>query len=200
MNYILGVTGGIGCGKTAATKQFASHGIPIIDADIIAKDITAKNPLILAQIAEHFGPSILLKNGQLNRQQLRETIFNNTEEKEWLEALLHPEIQQAIIQALKKQKDAAAYTILSAPLLLEGKLHTLVNKVLVIDCDEALQLERASQRDRCNIEALKKIIAQQMSRNERLSKADDIIVNNKSIASLENAIDKYHHQLLRNIA
>lgn len=194
MTYILGLTGGIGCGKTAATDQFARHGIPIVDADILAREQVALNTPALAAIAEHFGPSILFDSGELDRKKLRDIIFNRPQEKAWLEALLHPKIRQGLIAALQ-QPSTAAYSILSAPLLLEGDLYTLVDRILVIDCDPTLQVARTQQRDQCDPSTLKKIIAQQISREQRLAKADDIISNNGSIADLQQAVDQYHQQL-----
>ena len=199
MAFVLGVTGGIGSGKTAATDRFATHGIKVVDADEIARKVVDKHSPALNAIVEHFGPSILQRNGELNRTQLREIIFSQAKEKEWLENLLHPLIRKTIKKELQQSPNSAKYAILSAPLLLEGELHSLTDRVLIIDCEETTQLTRASQRDNTKEEAIKKIMQQQLSRSERIAKADDIINNDGSLNELHQAVDNYHLQLLKDI-
>ncbi len=197
MKFILGVTGGIGSGKTAATDQFASHGIQVIDADTIARQVVDIGSPALSTISDHFGKDILLKNGALNRSLLRKIIFDDKQEQQWLENLLHPPIRKEITTALNKT--TSAYAILSAPLLLENNLHSITDKVLVIDCDEELQIERASKRDKNSSNIIKKIMQQQMSRSDRIAKADDIIINNSTLSNLQKMVDDYHFKLLKTI-
>jgi dephospho-CoA kinase len=198
MPFILGVTGGIGSGKSAATDHFFSLGIHIVDADVIAHQLVARGSPLLLTIKEHFGDDILLgsdelNNAELNRVKLREIVFNNPQEKKWLENLLHPLIRKKIRAELAAAN--SHYAILSAPLLFENNLQLEVDRVLVIDCDESLQHERASLRDNSDREMIKKIMQQQLDRNTRLARADDVIENMGSLADLKQSVEHYHHQL-----
>ncbi len=202
MPFILGVTGGIGSGKSAATDHFFSLGIHVVDADVIAHQLVARGSPLLLTIKEHFGDDILLdsdalnvdlKNAELNRVKLREIVFNNPQEKKWLENLLHPLIRKKIRAELAAAN--SHYAILSAPLLFENNLQLEVDRVLVIDCDESLQHERASLRDNSDREMIKKIMQQQLDRNTRLARADDVIENMGSLADLKQSVEHYHHQL-----
>jgi dephospho-CoA kinase len=198
MPFILGVTGGIGSGKSAATDHFFSLGIHIVDADVIAHELVARGSPLLLTIKEHFGDDILLgsdelNNAELNRVKLREIVFNNPQEKKWLENLLHPLIRKKIRAELAAAN--SHYAILSAPLLFENNLQLEVDRVLVIDCDESLQHERASLRDNSDREMIKKIMQQQLDRSTRLARADDVIENMGSLADLKQSVEHYHHQL-----
>lgn len=195
--FILGVTGGIGCGKTAATERFSDHGITVVDADTIAHQIVEPGEAALEKIVEHFGKHILQLNGELNRQALRHIIFENDKEREWLENYLHPLIRSRTLEEVKHSQ--SPYTILSAPLLLEKNLTHLVDRVLVIDCSEAIQIDRTCRRDNSSIPDVQKIMQQQVSRRERLAKADDVITNNGSLDSLYNAVDQYHFDLIKKL-
>ena len=208
MPFILGVTGGIGSGKSVATDHFFSLGIHVVDADVISHQLVARGSPLLLTIKEHFGDDILLgsdelinadsnnvnlNNAELNRVKLREIVFNNPQEKKWLENLLHP-----LIRKKSRAELAAAnshYAILSAPLLFENNLQLEVDRVLVIDCDESLQHERVSLRDNSDREMIKKIMQQQLDRNTRLARADDVIENMGSLADLKQSVEHYHHQL-----
>ncbi|MGH1486262.1 MAG: dephospho-CoA kinase [Cellvibrionaceae bacterium] len=203
MTFVLGVTGGIGSGKTTATDHFETHGITVIDADVIARNIVEPNSVALAKIAEHFGNSVLQKNNgsnenKLNREKLRKIIFDQPKEKEWLENLLHPIVREKITDSLQ-QDTTNDYIILSAPLLLDTDLHTITDRVLVIDCDKEKQLARAGSRDNNTAAEIKKIIEKQISRTERIRRADDVITNNGSIDDLYRAVDQYHEKLLKKI-
>jgi dephospho-CoA kinase len=198
MPFILGVTGGIGSGKSAATDHFFSLGIHIVDADVIAHQLVSRGSPLLLTIKEHFGDDILLgsdelNNAELNRVKLREIVFNNPQEKKWLENLLHPLIRKKLRAELAAAN--SPYAILSAPLLFENNLQLEVDRVLVIDCDESLQHERASLRDNSDREMIKKIMHQQLDRNTRLARADDVIENMGSLADLKQSVEHYHHQL-----
>lgn len=192
--FVLGVTGGIGSGKTAVTDRFAHHGIHIIDADIIAHQVVDIGSPSLEKISSHFGHSVLLDNGSLNRKALREIVFSDVKKKEWLENLLHPIIREQTLKAI--ESSTSPYTILSAPLLLEKNLEFLTSRVLVIDCSEAIQVDRACRRDSSSIETVQKIMQQQLSRRERLARADDIILNDKTLDDLNKSVDEYHFSLL----
>jgi dephospho-CoA kinase len=198
MPFILGITGGIGSGKTTATTLFENLGIQVIDADIIAKEVVQIGSPSLHAIAEHFGNTILLPSGDLDRAALRECIFKDAQEKKWLEQLLHPVIKLAIKTQL--QAVTSPYGILSSPLLFETQQDHLVSRTLVIDCSEQHQQQRAIQRDDVSLEQVNAIMASQLPRKERNNKADDIITNNDNIQHLEKAVHHYHTQLLTQLA
>ena len=208
MTFILGVTGGIGSGKSAATDYFSSLGIHIVDADVIAHQVVSKGSPLLLELQKHFGADILLNpgdlnpgdlnNGELNRAKLREIVFNKPQEKKWLENLLHPIIRKKIRTELAAAN--SLYAILSAPLLFENNLQLEVDRVLVIDCDEALQRERVSFRDNSEKDLIEKIMLQQLDRNTRLARADDVIENNGSLADLKQSVEHYHQQLTNHLA
>ncbi len=196
--FILGITGGIGSGKTAATNRFSTHGIDIVDADEVAHNIVIAGSPALKEIKNHFGSDILLQNGELDRKLLRDIIFENDDERLWLEGYLHPLIRDRLFSAVGQS--SSLYTILSAPLLLEKDLVHYVDRLLVIDCPEAMQVDRSCRRDNTSIESVQKIMQQQVSRRERIAKADDIIVNDGTIEELYQAVDQYHIQLLKELA
>lgn len=174
-NLIIGLTGGIGSGKTTVTNMFEAKGADIIDADIIAREVVAPNSFALEQIVAHFGKDYLTEKNQLDRAKLRSTIFANSDEKQWLNNLLHPLIRDEIIKQTKAAN--SNYCILVAPLLVENNLLHLVDRVLVIDVEECTQLERTLARDSSCAAEIKAIMASQASREQRLAKADDIINN-----------------------
>ncbi|MBU2894824.1 dephospho-CoA kinase [Colwellia sp. D2M02] len=195
--FIIGLTGGIGSGKSTVTAMFEALGIDIIDADIIARTVVQPNSAALHAIAEHFGDSYINADGQLNRALLRTRIFSNTNDKEWLNNLLHP-----IIRAELVQQTAAAnspYCILVAPLLIENNLMPLIDRLLVVDVSEATQIKRTLLRDTSNTDEIKAIIASQTSREHRLSLADDIICNdaNNTENNVSNLLLDNVHQLHR---
>ena len=187
----VGLTGGIGSGKTTVTNLFANLGIEIIDADIIARAIVEPNTKALNSIVKHFGDKVLTPTGQLDRAQLRSLIFSEPEEKAWLNALLHPIIRQEIQSAMAIAK--GNYCILSAPLLLENQLNKLVDRVVVVDVCEATQIARTLARDSSNQQEIEAIIASQMSRNVRLLAANDVIDNESTnLDSLAKQVAKLH--------
>jgi dephospho-CoA kinase len=194
MTFILGITGGIASGKTTATKTLEALGIEVVDADIIARDIVSKNTPALATIVEHFGQSILLKSGELDRARLRDIIFADPTEKRWLENLLHPIVRKQIIQQLSAIK--SPYGVLSSPLLFEKEQQALVNRTLVIDAPIETQNTRAALRDNVNQQQINRIMNTQLSREERNKKANDIISNTGNIEELQEKITVYHNQLI----
>ncbi len=195
MSYVVAITGGIGSGKTTVANTFQNnHGISIVDADVIAREVVEPNTKGLMAITDHFGPSILLPNGQLNRAELRQRIFSNPTEKEWLNNLLHPLIREQMQHQLSLS--TSCYTLLVVPLLVENQLQYLANRVLVVDVLEQTQINRTANRDKVNIEQIKAVLASQVSREERLAIADDVINNDHTIYNLDSEIALLHNQYL----
>lgn len=196
---IIGLTGGIGSGKSEACRRFIARGITVVDADIVAREVVEPGKPALEKIHEHFGDEILLSEKEhqqrtLNRSKLREIIFNNPIEKIWLEELLHPLANQQIRAQLENA--SGPYTILASPLLLETQQYRLVDRVLVVDASEPLQIERASQRDINNEAQIRAIMLTQLSRQERCAKANDIIQNHGSLTELDEQIENLHQLYL----
>lgn len=191
---IIGLTGGIGSGKSAASACFEALGITVVDADIVAREVVEPGRPALASIENHFGSDILLDDGNLNRARLREIIFTSPEEKAWLEQLLHPLIREEIIQQLNPAQ--SDYAILVSPLLFETDQHSLCTRTLLIDLPVEMQIDRASQRDNNDEDQIKRIIASQMSRECKLEKADDIILNDQDLDHLKQAVSKKHQYYL----
>lgn len=181
-NFIVGLTGGIGSGKTTVSDMFAALAVDVIDADIAARIVVAPNSPALTLIEQHFGTEYVDESGQLNRAKLRHKIFNDAHEKAWLNNLLHPLIRQEILQQIDQAK--SVYCLLVAPLLLENNLQKLVNRTLVVHVDNDTQIERTVTRDTSSADEVKRIIASQMPSEKRLSFADDVI-NNQNITKAE---------------
>lgn len=193
MPYIVGLTGGIGSGKSTIGDLFAKLGVPVIDADLIAREVVAKGSPLLAQIVEHFGRDALTEDGELNRAKLRQVVFSNPEEKAWLNQLLHPAIRNEMLAQVERCNQP--YVILMVPLLIENNLTALCDRILVVDVLSEIQLERASKRDKNKIETIKNIMNSQVSREERLKYADDIIDNNLPLEQGFIIIEKQVKQL-----
>tara|TARA_B100001175_G_scaffold54364_1_gene43394 strand:+ start:1082 stop:1666 length:585 start_codon:yes stop_codon:yes gene_type:complete len=191
---IIGLTGGIGSGKTAVSDLFKELGITIVDADLASRVVVQKGREELNKISEHFGRDILNSNGELDRAQLRDIIFNSEEEKLWLESLLHP----AIASQIQKELDSSnsPYTVLVSPLLLETNQRNFCNKVLVVDVPEEIQIQRTAERDNVSEEQIKSIISSQIDRDSRLEQADEVIVNDGSIQDLENKVQELHEKFI----
>ena len=192
--FVVGLTGGIGSGKSAATAIFEKHGIDIVDADEVARDVVKVGSEGLRKITEHFGEAILLEDGSLNRAALREKVFAAEKEKQWLNSLLHPLIRSRMQQLISKS--VSPYCILSVPLLVENRLTEMCNHVVVVDCPEALQLERALQRDGSTEQTIKSIMASQASREERVRAANDVLDNSTTLDALEHQVSALHDKLL----
>lgn len=196
MPYVVALSGGVASGKSTIANLFAQLGVPIIDADIIARQVVEVGTEALAQIVKHFSTEILLPNGELDRSQLREIIFNNDHERLWLNNLLHPIIHKITQKQIAKQ--TAPYVIWVVPLLIENNLHQLADRILMVDVPETLQMERLIYRDKISESLAKRMIRTQVPLAERLSYADDIIVNNGNLASLSEQVNKLHQQYLNN--
>lgn len=193
--YVVAVTGGISSGKTTIANQFAALGIDVVDADVIARDVVEPGAPALAAIATNFGPDVITPDGQLDRRGLRERVFSDPNAKAWLNALLHPLIRQEMLRQCAAAR--SPYCLLVVPLLVENKLAGLANRVLVIDVDEATQIERTCRRDGVSAEQARAIIAAQASRSERLAAADDVIDNhNGSQMAIKTRILALHETYL----
>lgn len=192
---VIGLTGGIGSGKTTVANLFAAKGIDLVDADVVAREVVAPNTQGLQQISAHFGKKVLLSNGELDRKALRELVFNQPDERQWLNELLHPIIRSEMLQQL--QKTHSDYAILVVPLLFENGLDRLVNYTLLVDISPEEQTKRVINRDMVSAEQVKNIIGSQASRAEKLSKADDVIDNHGTQSALIEQVDKLHQKYLK---
>lgn len=182
---IIGVTGGIASGKSTVALAFAALGIPWVDADDVAREVVEPGEPALAEIAARFGEPVLHSDGRLNRRALREIVFAEPAERRWLEGVTHPRIRQRLIAHLERmQAEGAPYVLLVSPLLFESGQSQLVDRCLVIDVPESLQIARTAFRDEVGEVQARAIIAAQMSRSERLARADDIIDNSRGEAEL----------------
>lgn len=195
MPYIVALSGGIASGKTTVTNLFSQLGVPIIDADIIARQVVKKGTPALQHIAQHFGKQILLPDGELDRAKLRNIIFNDESARLWLNSYLHPLIELETRRQIS-QCDSP-YIIWSVPLLIENKLHQYADRVLIIDVNKDTQLERLQKRDNINENLAKNMLLSQISNDERISYADDIIVNNAQLSALSSQVEQLHNKYLK---
>lgn len=194
---IVGLTGGIGSGKSTVARLFGQLGVHWVDADDVARQVVEPGMPALTSIAERFGPEVLQDDGSLNRAWLRRRIFEEPEEKQWLEGLLHPIIREELIRQLRGEPSyELPYTLLVSPLLMETNQHELVDRVVVIDVPESIQLERTMARDDNTREQVEKIMAAQMSREQRCARADAIINNNKPLTDVERQVRALHDRFL----
>ncbi len=184
----IGLTGGAGSGKTTVANMFADLGIDVVDADLISKQLTTTEGLAYAQIIQYFGPDIKLTDGNIDRAQLRQIIFNDPSAKSWLEELLHPLIRSQILQQMNAA--TSAYVIAVIPLLFEGHFDYGLDRVCVVDTTVALQIERICQRDHCPSQLAQTIIDQQASRQDKLAQADDVIENDGDLVTLKQQVFK----------
>lgn len=196
--WILGVTGGIGSGKTAATNYLQELGITVVDADVVAREVVAPGTPALAAIAAHFGPEAIIQDGamagQLNRPWMRQCVFSDPNQRLALEAITHPAIRDALMQQLMAAP--SAYAVLASPLLWESGQVNFVQRTLLIDVSEATQVQRASGRDGVSPAQIEAIMKAQWSRTQRRERADDIISNEGSLAELYAQLDALHQQYL----
>lgn len=188
--WILGLTGGIGSGKSAAAAHFASLGVHTVDADHAARWVVEPGRPALASIVERFGESVLQADGTLNRAALRERIFQSPEERRWLELLLHPLIGQEIAANLEQAQ--SPYAILVSPLLVEAGQRQMTKRILVVDTPEHLQLERTMRRDGVPEEQVRAILKAQAQREERLKHADEVLLNDSDLGHLQREVERLH--------
>jgi len=195
MNLIIGLTGGIGSGKSTVAKEFKALGIEVIDADQVAREVVAPGENALHDIELFFGAGVIDVNGALDRAKLRDIIFQCEEKKQWLNELLHPLIRESMLTQLAEAR--SQYVILEAPLLFENKLNQYTNYNLVVDVTELNQIKRATQRDGNNDAQIQAIMNSQLSRQARLAKADYVIDNNSAdLVALKHRISLLHQQFL----
>ncbi len=208
----IGLTGGIGSGKTEASTCFAQQNIPIIDTDVIARELVTPGSSALKEIQQHFGASVINHDRTLNRHKLAQIVFNHPTQKKTLEAILHPRINDAIRQRLRQLADLTPpplYAIIVIPLLIEnmkknsgGKpeensLLQMVDRILLVDTSEAAQIARVQQRDQRPPQAIQQILNTQATRSERLAKADDIVHNDGDLLQLNQQIQTLHRKYLQ---
>lgn len=192
---IVGLTGGIGSGKTAASDAFAARGITVVDADVIARGLLAPGTPLSQQVINHFGQSIAAAAGVIDRAALRQRVFNDPQARQWLESQTHPRVREAILQAL--QESQSAYTLLASPLLIESGQDKLVDRIIVVDVPESVQRSRTIQRDGNSEAQVDRIMASQCHRSARLAKADDVIDNQGDLIQLEAQVEQLHQYYLQ---
>jgi dephospho-CoA kinase len=198
--FIIGMTGGIGSGKSEALKIFESLNIKVIDLDNIAKEITDSSHQAIQEIKLVFGDAIFDKDNRLDRKKLREIIFSEKDQKINLEKILHPKILEEVMKRLNVLSNES-YVVIDIPLLFETNQYTsLISRSLVIDCKVTDQIERVKKRDGIDTSVIQSIIEQQVGRNYRIERADDIVVNDGSIEKLEESIKVLHKKYLNLVA
>ncbi len=191
--FIVGLTGGIGAGKSTVAREFANLGVDIIDTDVVARDILQMNPEVITKIQDKF-PEAIADNGKLDRAKLRSIVFSNLSNKAWLEKLLHPLIRHETMHRIKEA--TSSYCIVVVPLLIETKFVELVDATLVVDIPQELQIERAMQRDGTDRKTIENIINAQVSHAERLKYATDLLDNTKELSELRHDIELLHKHYL----
>lgn len=187
---LIALTGGIASGKTAVARLFADLGVPVLDTDQIARDVVEPGTPALARIASEFGPDILNEAGGLDRGRMRERIFTDPAERKKLESILHPAIREELWR--RSAESGGAYQIHVIPLLVENSQRGVYDRVLVVDCPEEDQIKRLTQRDQSSVEMARNILAAQASREQRLSVADDVIVNTGTLEDLPDFVTTLH--------
>lgn len=195
--YLVGLTGGIGSGKSEAARIFSGLGVPVVDTDVIAHELTSAGHPVLKKIIAQFGNAYLRPDQTLDRAALREKVFADKAARLQLEAILHPAIYEAVLQAIKQHADAP-YQVIAVPLLFESERYQkLINRSLLIDCDESLQISRTTARSGLSSSAVEAIMQAQMPRNERISRADDVISNNEGLTELRQKIESIHKNYMQ---
>jgi dephospho-CoA kinase len=193
---IVGLTGGIGSGKSTVARAFGERGIPWIDADDIAREIVAPGEAALEEIRQRHGEAMLHEDGTLNRTQLRELIFRQPEERAWLESVTHPRVRERILTHLERmQREGAPYVMLVSPLLFESGQNALVDFTVVVDIPEDLQLSRTLARDEVSETQVRAILAAQMPRDERRARANALIDNSQDTAHMRKQVAKLDARL-----
>lgn len=191
----IGLTGGIGSGKSTVTRLFSELGVPIIDTDRIAHSLVEPGQPALAQLTAAFGHDILDRHGRLNRTKMRERVFNDETDRQRLESILHPLIRQQVRQSLETLR--SSYVVIAIPLLLEKGWQAEVDRILVVDTDETRQVERTVKRDGITPEQVRQIMRTQVSRQQRLAVADDVLHNDGSPAELSEQVQRLHKNYLQ---
>jgi dephospho-CoA kinase len=193
--YNVGLTGGIASGKSTVAKLFATHGVSIIDADVIAREVTLPGEIAYQAIIEYFGNSIVDTEQNLDRGKLRQIVFNDPAKRIWLEKLLHPLIRDKMVAY--SLKATSPYCIQVIPLLIETLPYPHINRILVVDVSVETQIKRLRERDHLDPSLIKKILQAQLNREERLAHADDILMNEDNVETLAEAVEKLHEKYLQ---
>jgi dephospho-CoA kinase len=191
----IGLTGGIASGKSTVAQRFTDLGVHVIDADVAARAVVASGTPGLARVIDRFGPGVLAENGELDRRALRDLIFSNPGARRDLESILHPLIRTDMESSAEQA--VGPYIVMAIPLLIEGGPSDRVDRILVVDVDEAVQLRRVMERDGCTAEQAHAILASQASRSARLAAADDVLQNAGTVTDLRQAVDRLHERYLR---
>ncbi len=192
--YIVAVTGGIASGKSAVTAQFERLGVPVIDADLIARELVEPGQPALAEIVGRFGAEVLEADGRLDRRQLRQRIFNDVEARRQLEAILHPRIRERMHE--RAEGLDVPYVVLAIPLLTASSRYPFIDRVLVVDVPESLQIARLTQRDGVDEAAARSALSAQIGRAERLALADDVLDNSSTLEALASEVAQLHARYL----
>ena len=192
--FVVGITGGIGSGKTAVTDHLETLDIVVVDADKAARVVVESGKPALDEIAAHFGSEILLDDGALNRAALREVVFNDSSQRKILEGITHPRIREEIARQLSAA--TSPYVVLSSPLLLESGQNSFADYVVVVDVPEAVQVDRTMRRDDNSESLVKQIMAAQLDRQTRLSRTDEAISNDGTLEALHAEVEALHQRLL----
>ena len=193
---VLGLTGGIGSGKSTVARLFGKQGVHWVDADDVARQVVEPGTPALQAIAGHFGRDVLTPEGTLDRARLRQIVFADPEQRAWLESLLHPIIRAELVRQLTLSDDARPYVLLVSPLLLETDQHELVRRVIVVDVPVEVQLQRTMARDNNTREQVQRIIDAQMPRAQRLARADVVIDNSRPLEDVEGQVRDWHQRFL----
>lgn len=194
--FSVGLTGGIASGKTTISNLFAGLGIPVIDTDIISRQLLEPGELAFDQVCSHFGAAIQDADGGIDRGQLRKIVFSNPDEKSWLETMLHPLIYQRSHEAIIANA-AADYVLVVVPLLFETNFQSLVDRILVVDCPAEQQIERLVKRDQIDESLANRMLAQQLGNAERIARAHDVIDNRTESADLESQVERLNKLYLK---
>lgn len=194
MSLVIALTGGIGSGKSTVAERFAALGVPVIDADLLAREQVLPGTPGLQEIIRAFGPDMLSDSGELDRGRLRQRIFQDPSARKRLESILHPRIRAEMQQRVREV--TTPYVVLVIPLLIESNQTDLADRILVVDTPEALQIERVRHRDRQTIEQVRAALRSQCSRAERLAAADDVLVNDDTLEQLHRQTDELHNRYM----
>jgi dephospho-CoA kinase len=194
--FTVGLTGGIAAGKTTVSKLFAALGVPIIDTDVISRELLEPGELAYDQVCDHFGDSIRGPDEQIDRAKLREIVFTDPDAKTWLENILHPQVYRRSHEAILEH-GKAIYVLVVVPLLFETNFQSLVDRVLVVDCPAEVQIERLLKRDHIDEPLARSMLAQQLSNSERLARAHDIVDNSKNATDLTSQVEALHQLYLQ---
>jgi len=197
--FAVGLTGGIASGKTRISNLFAGLGVPVIDTDVISRKLLEPGELAYRQVCAHFGSDILDADDRIDRARLRKIVFNDPDEKSWLETMLHPLIYQRSHEAVREHS-RASYVLVVIPLLFETNFQSLVDRILVVDCPQEVQVERLVERDDIDEDLARKMISQQLGNAARLARAHDVIDNRSNDSDLRSQVESLHETYLERSA